>query len=422
MITNVPKVTGILRQRTLELKDDPSSLVNRCYTLLVDIDESYGKLPPSFKQDYLESLNFSAWLWLNSILNGAFPSSEELEVVANTGRRRAHQGVALASLLRAFRLGAREIWKEFLKFARSDPETRDELLFDVSLYLLEYFDVISQTIGQAYLEEQFQKLRWRDSLRHELATVIFQFPDDVKTFRALAEALGLDPTVPRVALAFDLRLKKGAATRWEAELDRMTLAVSRHLEIANDDLVRVFHRDRLVIWTPGVRGDTVVAADRRIAEGTQGLLKSIPEITGVGAGLMNEGPAGWGMSVDEAFKALEFGTRGKNPTKVHLYSDIAIHESARRTDNVLRYLNSLLERLSGEPELLETLQTYFDQQQRRKAAADVLGIHPNTLNHRLERIESLVGANLQDAGWVAKLHIALKLRQRSALDVGRPAQ
>jgi carbohydrate diacid regulator len=420
VITHVPKVTGVLRQRTLELKDEPSNLVGRAYSLLLDIDESYGKLPPSFQQDYLDSVNFSARLWLNSILDGAFPSSEELEVVANTGRRRAHQGVALASLLRAYRLGAREIWKEFLKFARSDPETRDELLFDVSLYLLEYFDVISQTVGQAYLEEQFQKLRWRDSLRHELATVIFQFPDDVKTFRQIAEALGLDPTVPVVALAFDLRLKEGTTPRREADLDRMTLAVSRQLEIAHDDLVRVFHRDRLVVWTPCVRGDTVVAADRRIAEGSQGLLKSIPEITGVGVGLMNEGPAGWGMSVDEAFKALEFGTRGKPATKVHLYSDIAINESARRTDNVLRYLNSLLERLSGEPELLETLQTYFEQQQRRKVVADVLGIHPNTLNHRLERVESLVGANLEDAAWVAKLHIALKLRQRSGGDVGTP--
>lgn len=413
MITHVPKVTGVLRQRTLELKDDPSELVNRCYMLALEIDEAYGKLSPSFKQDFLESLDFSAQLWLNSILAGAFPSAQELEVVANTGRRRAHQGVALASLLRAFRLGAREIWKDFLKFARSDPETRDELLFDVSLYLLEYFDVISQTIGQAYLEEQFQKLRWRDSLRHELATVVFQFPDDVKTFRQVAEALGLDPTVPRIALACDLRLIKGASTRWEAELDRTTLAVSRQLEIAQDELVRVFHRDRLVIWTPCVRGDTVVAADRRIAEASQGLLKSIPEITAVGIGLMNEGPAGWGMSVDEAFKALEFGARGKTQAKVHLYSDIAINESARRTDNVLRYLNSVLERLAGEPELLETLQTYFDQQQRRKVAADVLGIHPNTLNHRLERVESLVGANLEDAAWIAKLHIALRLRQRS---------
>lgn len=413
MITNVPKVTGILRQRTLQLRDDPSKLVNRVYALLLDVDESYKKLPPSFKQDYLGSLNYSARLWYDSILNGTFPLPEELEVVADTGRRRAHQGVTLASLLRAFRLGTREIWKEFLAFAREDPDTRDELLFDVSLYLLEYFDVISQTIAQAYLEEKFHKLRWRDSLRYELSTAIFQFPEDVATFRHVAEALGLDPTVPRIALAFDLRLKKDTSTRWEAELDRMTLAAARHLKTPHEDLVRVFHRGRLVIWTPCVRGDSVVAADRRIADCSQGLLKAIPEITSLGVGLMNEGSSGWATSVDEAFKALEFGARGNSRSKVHLYSDIAVDEGARRTDNVLRYLNSLLERLSAEPELLETLQVYFDQQQRRKVAADALGIHPNTLNHRLERVESLIGARLDDAAWIAKLHIALKLRQRS---------
>jgi DNA-binding PucR family transcriptional regulator len=80
---------------------------------------------------------------------------------------------------------------------------------------------------------------------------------------------------------------------------------------------------------------------------------------------------------------------------------------------VLRYLDSLLERLAAEPELLTTLQTYFEQQQRRKVAADALGIHPNTLNHRLERIETLLGARLDDAGWVAKLYVAIKLRQGS---------
>jgi len=50
-----------------------------------------------------------------------------------------------------------------------------------------------------------------------------------------------------------------------------------------------------------------------------------------------------------------------------------------RADNVLRYLNSLLERLSEEPEPLSTLQTYFDQLLRRQITGSVLGIHPNTL-------------------------------------------
>jgi DNA-binding PucR family transcriptional regulator len=52
---------------------------------------------------------------------------------------------------------------------------------------------------------------------------------------------------------------------------------------------------------------------------------------------------------------------------------------------------------------------------------DVPQIHPNTLNNQLERIEGILGANLEDAAWIAKLHVALRLRQASlAENSGRP--
>jgi sugar diacid utilization regulator len=55
-----------------------------------------------------------------------------------------------------------------------------------------------------------------------------------------------------------------------------------------------------------------------------------------------------------------------------------------------------------------------DQQgQRRGQSAAELGIHPNTLNYRIERIEALLGASLDDIGWIERLDIALKLRRAS---------
>ncbi len=159
-------------------------------------------------------------------------------------------------------------------------------------------------------------------------------------------------------------------------------------------MVRVFHRGRLIVWVPTVRGETVVMADRRIGKCAAQLLKGSPEVQAIGVGLMGPGATGWAATVDEACKAVEFGLRAGPTRAVHLYSDIALNESARRSENVLRYLNSLLERLADEPELLTTLQTYFDHQLRRKTTADALKIHPNTLNNRLERVETLLGANL----------------------------
>ncbi|MFG9101821.1 helix-turn-helix domain-containing protein, partial [Pseudomonas aeruginosa] len=51
---------------------------------------------------------------------------------------------------------------------------------------------------------------------------------------------------------------------------------------------------------------------------------------------------------------------------------------------------------------------------RRGHTAKRLGIHPNTLDYRLGRVEELLGARLADADWVNRLDIALRLRRYSS--------
>ncbi|MBN3846792.1 PucR family transcriptional regulator [Paraburkholderia sp. Ac-20342] len=72
--------------------------------------------------------------------------------------------------------------------------------------------------------------------------------------------------------------------------------------------------------------------------------------------------------------------------------------------------------MSGEPKLVSTLEVYLEQNQRRRRTALVPGIPPNTLNCRIERIESLLGASLDDVGWISKLDIAFKLRRSMLAD------
>jgi DNA-binding PucR family transcriptional regulator len=59
------------------------------------------------------------------------------------------------------------------------------------------------------------------------------------------------------------------------------------------------------------------------------------------------------------------------------------------------------------------LQTYFDFKQQRKRVAAELDVHPNTLDHRLARIEKLLDLSLQDVAWLARLQVALQLWARS---------
>jgi carbohydrate diacid regulator len=395
------------------LASDPSRVVSRTHARLLELEESYVDLPLSVRDDVLQFLEYCARLWLDTLVNGNPPSPEEMESLADGSRRRVHQGIALSPVLRAFRLGGHEVWSALLLVAKKDGESRDQLLFEVSCYLLESFDPMPQAISQAYLDEQYQRARWRDSLRFELCSLVFRNPEDVESFHKCAESLGIDPTVPRLALAIEAKQIKLLPSKLESEYERLILRVSRHFKTTYEDLVRVFHRRRLIVWVPCRRGDTLVAADRRFADCAIPLVKARNEILAVGIGLLNQGASGWALSVDEACKALECGAPASTIRSVHLYSVIVVNESVRRTDNVLQYLNSLLERLAEEPELLSTQHTNFDQLQRRKITADVLGIHPKTLNHRLERIETLLGARLDEAGWIAKLHIPASLRQQT---------
>jgi sugar diacid utilization regulator len=410
MTVSIPTISERLRERTALLSANPAALTDHIYEMLMGI-EGYKTLAASVRQDITASIILTAGLWFQSLLTGEPPSAEDMDRFQEFGRRRVHQRVPLQSVLRAFRLGSREIWRTHIELGESDRTLVDELLFTISPYLFDFFDVMAQNIAQSYLEEQYQQARWREALRHQLYNIVFYSPEDHTGFRETAEALGLDSTAPRVALAIDIELRARTSYERERELDLIALASARHLATAPDDLVRAWHRDRMILWVPCVRGDSINRADRQMNERASALVSAIPELRSIGVGLMNEGASGWSASVDEAIRALDFAPKSQRQPQVAMYSSILIEESARHASNALRYLVSLLEQLSNEPELVTTLQTYFDMGQRRGQSAATLGIHPNTLNYRIDRIEALLGASLDDVGWIAKLDIALKLRR-----------
>jgi carbohydrate diacid regulator len=409
----IPRLTGKLREATAMYASDPAVIVERSYKAIAQTDAPYAELSPGTKRDVLESIRFSAVLWFRSMLTGQYPSDGDMETFRNLGRRRVHQGVDLASLLRAFRVGSKELWAVYLEFASKHEDVQNELLFTVSPYLLDHFDEMAQSIAIAYLEEQYEQSRWRDALRYELCNLIFSTPGEVNEFNRVSETIGIDPTIARVAFAFNANVPDTLSSRVETELDRMLLAVARMSKVGVADLVRVMYRGRFIVWVPCIRGDSLLASDRRMGELAARLLANIPEFKQVGVGMMGQGPSGWSGSVDEALKALEVGGRIGGGDGVYKYSDIALNEGARRSENVLRYLESLIERLSHDPDLLRTLECYLEQFQKRKQTALMLGIHPNTLNYRLERIQEIAGGCLEDPAWLAKLYVAIRLRKGS---------
>jgi carbohydrate diacid regulator len=409
----VPQASGRLADVAIALARHPQAIVERASHALLHGDPAYAALPASIRADVRDAVEFAARLWLTAIVDGRAPSDEELLTVAESGRRRVHQGVPLSSLLHAVRLGSRELWHALLEQCGTGPESREQLLGLFSPFLLDFFDALSQRLASAYVDEQYQRARWRDALRYELLSIIFSFSDDAAAFRRTTEALGLDPETPRVALALEVELPEVLPSRMEGELDRIVLSVSRCLKVSAGDLIRTFHRGHVVIWLPTVRGDSVLATDTFMRAYAREVMDSTRDVRAIGIGLMNTGAAGWAASANEALRALASSRLAAAGGPISSYSDFVLEESALRSDNALRYLEALIDRLSHEQELLQTLSAFFDHGQHRKQTSEHLGIHPNTLNYRLGRIEEILWADLSDMNWLARLHVAIQLRQVS---------
>ncbi|WP_235210343.1 PucR family transcriptional regulator [Caballeronia sordidicola] len=371
----------------------------------------YADLDSPTKLDIRNSIAWASKLWFDTLLSGNAPSAEGLEVFREYGRRRVYQGLPLDALLRAFRLGSRELWCFYIELNEKNDDLRDELLFRISPFLMEFFDILAQIISQTFLDEQYKQARWREALRYQLHTIIFFYPEDTEGFLKTAAALRLDGTIPRIALAIDVRSIDSHSPTFKSELDRIVAATARRLRLPVDSLFDNWYCGKLLVWIPARLGDLMGMSDLQVGKQIVSIAETMPEIKAIGIGLTGEGAAGWAMSAEEAIRALSSERGRGGEERVRLYSEIVVEESVRGTKNALRYLVSLVEQLESEPELLETLETYFDQLQRRKVTASVLGIHPNTLNYRLDRIENILGARLDDASWVSKLDIAIKLRR-----------
>jgi len=296
-----------------------------------------------------------------------------------------------------------------LEAAGDDTELHNELLFKVSPYLLHHFDVIAQTVSQAYLDEQLQHARWRDRLRQELWNVISARPDDTEAFRRHAEALGLDAWSPYCAVVLRLGGATEASPMLESAVNRLLARVSEGWAVPLESLMRALHRDHLVLWLPVLRGETLVDTDRRLADQAGELMARSQTVIGAGVGLPGSGARGWWLSQQQAFRALE--SAGGVRSAAQRYSEILFADVASTSDNVQRYLDAMIERLSAEPHLLETLQVYLELRQHRKAVACKLNVHPNTLDNRLQRIETVLGGRFDTVSWLAMLDAALRLRR-----------
>lgn len=99
-------------------------------------------------------------------------------------------------------------------------------------------------------------------------------------------------------------------------------------------------------------------------------------------------------SVEKAGLALEVGRKIKPSNLIYLYDEfeLFINLSHENKKNFISLISNL-DKVGHSLELIETMQTYIEENGDINKIANKLKIHRNTLNYRLDRIKQLTGKN-----------------------------
>jgi sugar diacid utilization regulator len=361
----------------------------------------YAALDESIKRDLITINIRTAQLFLEVVDRQRMPTDAQLEVLATAARERVHQGVPLAALLRAYRVGGHEMWKHL---SQGRPDLDRYLLTDS---ILRYINWTSAAAEHAYTTERDDMLNSRlEATRLLLSRLVENDFESASARREAIRTLGLDSDRPHVAAII------GAAS---AVADPTTVAGT---------LIDVLHDVRRAMPTAVcalLRQGAVVVIPAMHTNGVSSLLRTairqrapLADLLSIGIGRPGAGDGGLLTTVQEAERARALGEILFPGRSIHEYDTVRFYDLFRHGEVVDEFVDSVLADLArhdqgSRGELIRTLHTYFTLGMNRRAAATRLGIHPNTLDYRLRKAGMVCAIEVTNPETSFRFQLAVRL-------------
>ncbi len=331
--------------------------------------------------------------WLEVLSTGEAVSKERLTPMLEGSRRRAAQGIDLHSMLRAYRVGVRVMWRELVSAPEWQSHALQSAMPQVAEWALDFADRMNTEVAAVYLDEMAHVALQREHRRSALLTVVLAGPVTDADGPAELDA----PHVVVVARVAD------------------DLPLSRLEQIGE-----VLEREAgAVLWTVRHRGviGAVPAAGPRVQlmRRLAGLLRT-DGILAVAAGGTARGARETRGSYSEAMESLRAGSvLMAGSSQVYDFQELAPFIALlARPDQARRFVATALEPLGDlveRPWVVPTLEAYIAKQGHTKEAAAQLGVHLNTVKYRLRELRAACGATLADGERATTLLLALKVRR-----------
>lgn len=313
------------------------------------------------------------------------PMQDVLDTARRFGRREARNGRPTEVQLAAYRVGARELWREWSALAARDGADRDDISTFAEMFFA-YLDRISAAGVAGHAEEQARSGLDRERRRERLVRMLLR--------RAASEELDVAAehaswTAPRTltAVALPGRQQRGAGA------------------ITSDP--RTLHVPEDAVTVPsGVR--VVLVCD--VGGGARAPFLASVAATGAVVGPARE----WKQaqsSVRRVVRAVEM--RRPEATDVldtdqfllELVLDADAEAHADLRARALAPLAALPE--AARARLVETLRSWLLHHGRRDDVAADLVVSPSTIRYRLRQLRDAYGDGLRDPRVIAELTAAL---------------
>jgi len=321
----------------------------------------------------------------------ASPESRE------NGRRRAQAGVPLTAVMAAYRVAARYLWD-----CLADTAARSAVPAGVTLRAASEMwlalDTFTQEMADGYREEiTFQVLSQEEERAAVVQALLEGRLDEANLWEA-ADILRIPLRGSYVVIAAQV-LGPGRHAIPQAEAALRRIGVISAWRLLHDAEVGIAS-------LPGLHGDLTRLADS--------LHSLIPGLVGVSPRYDDLRHTARNLRLARIALRSAFADQ-----RVTVFDRDLLAVAAGSDPEVMRHVAGTILAALGQipagqrPVLLATLGAWLDNGGSASKAASVLFCHPNTVRHRMRRLEQLTGRALSDPRGIAELSLAFEIDRRN---------
>ena len=309
-----------------------------------------------------------------------------------TGRRRAHQGVPLPEVIRAFRLCFSVVWEQLADEIRqsADPEVLDTVLAAASA-IWQLTDEYALALTESHRSTTAELLVRRQQRRSALAEALFTGGSGPESWPwEISSLLGLP-------ISGDL-----------------VVVTAPTLRVADEGLPGVENR----LTELGITSLWRLTASRQqgiVAVGTSTIDAVLDVLRGIARTRTGVSPVYRELrDTPRALHLAGVAAASGAPGEVTVFSDSPLAGLvAQHSDEGMRIVREVLGRVLDLPAdersaLLLTARAWFDHGGSAERTGTALYCHPNTIRNRLRRLQELNGRDLADPWQTSEVGAALQ--------------